>query len=471
MQFYAQIFIMKKIFFGLVIFLGLFGCSNHEQEDAKIRVGTSPDYPPFEFKSSGNITGFDIELVKKIAQKLNKQVEIVEMDFASLIPSLQSEKIDVVASGLTITNERKQNIDFSHVYYQASIAAISKSQSPVLKITDLANKKIGTQLGSIMASFAYLQRDVQAGISVTELANNMHLLQELKIGRIDVLLLEEGQVQDFLSKNPDLIATVFDKTGEGYAFGFKKASKLKNEFDNVIEQLKQSDEILKLEQKWLKQASNNANSLINSLAYIPFGIIVTLKYALLSVFFGLIIGSLIAFARLSSYKLLNYFAIIYLSIFRGTPLLLQLFIIYFALPMMLGSEVSAFLAGIVAFSLNSGAYVSENIRAGIESVDKGQFEAAKSLGLSFGQSMRYIILPQAIKNIMPSLVNEAINMIKESSIISVIGEADIMRRANVVSAEHYSYFEPLMVAALCYYVLVLIFSSLAKIVERRMKGI
>ena len=119
--------------------------------------------------------------------------------------------------------------------------------------------------------------------------------------------------------------------------------------------------------------------------------------------------------------------------------------------------------------MNSGAYVSENIRAGIESVDKGQFEAAKSLGMPYRVMMQYIIMPQAIRNILPSLVNEAINMVKESSIISVIGVADIMRRANVVSAEQYSYLEPLMVAAICYYILVTTLSLLAKLLEKRLK--
>ncbi len=139
------------------------------------------------------------------------------------------------------------------------------------------------------------------------------------------------------------------------------------------------------------------------------------------------------------------------------------------MPSLLNIEISAFTAGIIAFSMNSGAYVSENIRAGIESVDKGQFEAAKSLGIPYKLMMQHIIMPQAIRNILPSLVNESINMVKESSIISVIGEADIMRRANIVSAEQYTYFEPLLVAALCYYILVTILSLLAKLLEKRLK--
>jgi His/Glu/Gln/Arg/opine family amino acid ABC transporter permease subunit len=182
-----------------------------------------------------------------------------------------------------------------------------------------------------------------------------------------------------------------------------------------------------------------------------------------------VIGTILSLFRLSANKILKIFAISYLSIFRGTPLLLQLFIIYFALPKVFAMEISAFVAGIIAFSMNSGAYVAENIRAGIESVDKGQFEAAKALGMPYSLMMKHIIMPQAIRNILPSLVNEAINMIKESSIISVIGEADIMRRANIVAAEQYSYFEPLIVAAICYYILVTLLTLIAKLLERRLR--
>lgn len=210
---------------------------------------------------------------------------------------------------------------------------------------------------------------------------------------------------------------------------------------------------------------------IKAITYIPLGIVVTLKYSLISIFFGLIIGTILSLFKVSNNFLLNFIANTYTSIFRGTPLLVQLSFAYFALPSIIGYDISAFTAGIIAFSLNSGAYVSENIKAGIESVDKGQFEASKSLGMDYVTMMQYIILPQAIKNILPSLVNEAINLTKESAIISIIGEADIMRRATIFSAEHSVYAEPLLVAAISYYFIVTILGMLAKVLEKRMKKI
>ena len=212
----------------------------------------------------------------------------------------------------------------------------------------------------------------------------------------------------------------------------------------------------------------NINMIHDSAIYIIEGIWVTLQYTLLSVFLGAIIGTVITICRLSRSALLRYFAMIYVSLFRGTPLLVQLHIVYFVLPMW-GLNVSIFMAGIISFSLNSAAYVSEIIRSGIGSIDKGQFEASRALSISHYDMMKDIILPQALRNILPSLVNEVVNLLKETAIISVIGGADIMRRAEVVSAGAYDYFTPLFIAAACYYLMVFIFSALARILEIKLR--
>jgi len=148
--------------------------------------------------------------------------------------------------------------------------------------------------------------------------------------------------------------------------------------------------------------------------------------------------------------------------------LIQLTIVYFGLPGLLGIKLSVFTAGVLAFSFNSGAYVSEIIRSGINSVDKGQVEAAKALGITPILRMKDIIIPQAFLSILPALVNELINLVKESALISVIGEMDLMRRAQVVSAETYTFFTPMLTAAAAYYILVLVISSFAMLLEKRL---
>ncbi len=198
------------------------------------------------------------------------------------------------------------------------------------------------------------------------------------------------------------------------------------------------------------------------------GVFITLKYSVTAVCLGLVIGTLLAICKIIDIKILRIFAHSYTSVFRGTPLLIQLTIIYFGLPGLLGLKLSIFSAGIIAFSFNSGAYVSEIIRAGIAAVDKGQIEAAKALGIPPILRMKDIVLPQAFRKILPALVNELINLIKESALISIIGEMDLMRRAQIVSAETFTFFTPMLTAAAAYYILVLIISSVAMALEKRL---
>jgi len=206
-----------------------------------------------------------------------------------------------------------------------------------------------------------------------------------------------------------------------------------------------------------------------SIPYILEGVQVTLSYTLLSLVLGFVWGAVLALFKVGDIKPLNWFAAFYTSVFRGTPLILQLSLIYFASPMITGYQISPWEAGIATFSLNSGAYISEIIRAGIDAVDKGQKEAAQSLGISYPLMMKAIILPQAIRNILPALVNESVDLLKESALVSVIGGADILRRATIVAQEKYTYFEPLLIAGFLYYVMVMALTLSAKLLERKLK--
>jgi len=206
--------------------------------------------------------------------------------------------------------------------------------------------------------------------------------------------------------------------------------------------------------------------------YIPFileGVKVTLLFTFLSTLFGFIWGTVLALIKISNLKPLKWLAVAYTSVFRGTPLILQLTFVYFATPQITGYNISALEAGVLTFTLNSGAYISETIRAGILAVDRGQREAAMALGVPYRRMMLDIILPQALKNILPALVNESIALLKESALVSVIGVADIMKNANVVTGTIYRYFEPYIIAGALYYVMVMLLTGAARMLERRLR--
>ena len=205
---------------------------------------------------------------------------------------------------------------------------------------------------------------------------------------------------------------------------------------------------------------------LSTFIFIGKGAITTLQYTFLAVIGGIVLGLILSLMKLSHNKFFKIIANVYISIFRGTPILVQLSIIYYVLPELVGIQLSAFVSGVIAFSMNSGAYVSEIIRSGIQSIDKGQFEAAQVLKISKFLMWKDIILPQALHNIAPALVNEIVNMIKETAIIAFIGGMDIMHRVKLVSAEKYTYIGPLLIAALYYYILVNTFAFFAKKLER-----
>ena len=194
---------------------------------------------------------------------------------------------------------------------------------------------------------------------------------------------------------------------------------------------------------------------------------ITVEITALSVFFGMLIGIIVALARLSDFKILRWLGNVYVDFIRGTPLLIQIFLVYFALPSIIGHRVDAFFAAISACSINSGAYVAEVFRGGIQSIDVGQMEAGRSLGMTWWQTMRYIILPQAFKRIIPPLGNEFIAMLKDSSLVSVIGFEELTRRGQLIIARTYASFEIWMAVAIMYLILTFTVARLTGILERK----
>ena len=203
--------------------------------------------------------------------------------------------------------------------------------------------------------------------------------------------------------------------------------------------------------------------------YWPFlyhGAILTLKMTAICAVFGFLLGVLLSLVKISRWKPFVWFGRVYTSIFRGTPLLVQLCIVHFGLPKLLGITFSTTQSGILTFSFNSAAYISEIFRGGIQAVDKGQYEAAQSLGIEYKDMMKDIILPQAIKHILPSLVNEAIALLKETSILSYIGAVELLRAADQITVMSFRFFEPYLVVACIYYIFVMILSTFANRLER-----
>ena len=195
--------------------------------------------------------------------------------------------------------------------------------------------------------------------------------------------------------------------------------------------------------------------IFDSLPLLGIGALVTIEITAVSVFLGTCIGLMVGIAELARYPWIRIPAKIYVDFIRGTPLLVQIFIIYFALPIILGTRIEPFVAAVAACSINSGAYVAEIFRAGIQSIDKGQMEAGRSLGMSWTQTMRYIVIPQAFRRTIPQLGNEFIAMLKDSSLVSVIGFEELTRKGQLVIASTYGSLEIWTAVAIIYLIMTL----------------
>lgn len=439
-----------------------------------IKVATSADNPPYEFLENGHVTGLDIDIITEAAKRSGYNVIIKDMTFDGILGTLITGKTDAAIAGISATPERKKSVDFSQNYIDAKVALITKvtSEDP----TVLSGKTIGVQSTTYNEVFATTTLMEKSGpFTVKSLPKIPDLVQELRSGRIQGIVIGELEAKMLLPSLPNCEAHIVG-TEASYAIAFPKGSPLIDPFNKAISSMKEDGTINQLYEKWSNPRIENPTLGLQFSALIPYagmlweGILVTLKFTLFSLLAGLPLGILLALFKISRNRLVTFFAAAYTSLFRGTPLLVQLGIFYHGIPQITGYTLSAFEAGVITFALNSAAYSSEIIRAGIESIDIGQWEASQLLGISRYNTILKIILPQAIRNILPALVNEMVDLLKESALVSTIGEADLLRQVNKISAEKFLYFEPLIIAAVCYYIMVMIVSQLAKIIERRLKN-
>ncbi|HEH8220821.1 TPA: ABC transporter permease subunit [Staphylococcus aureus] len=446
------------------------------KERGELRVGLSADYAPMEFEHTVNgkteYAGVDIDLAKKIAKDNNLKLKIVNMSFDSLLGALKTGKIDIIISGMTSTPERKKQVDFSDSYMMTkNIMLVKKDKVNEYKdIKDFNNKKVGAQKGTEQEKIA--QTEIE-NASITSLSRLPDVILALKSGKVEGAVVEKPVAEAYLKQNPKLgISNVkFNEEEKDTVIAVPKDSpKLLSQINKTIKEVKDKGLI----DKYMTNAANAMNDDSGFISkYGSFflkGIKITILISLIGVALGSILGAFVALMKLSKIKIISWIASIYIEILRGTPMLVQVFIVFFGITAALGLDISALVCGTIALVINSSAYIAEIICAGINAVDKGQMEAARSLGLNYRQTMKSVIMPQAIKNILPALGNEFVTLIKESSIVSTIGVGEIMFNAQVVQGISFDPFTPLLVAAALYFVLTFVLTRIMNMIEGRLNA-
>ncbi len=328
-----------------------------ERTKGTLVVATNATFPPYEYYENDAIVGIDMDIMQALCDEMGYELSIEDMEFDSIITAVQSGKADVGAAGMTVTDERKQNVDFSDSYTTAK--------------------------------------------------------------------------------------QVIVVPGDGQAASLSFSEKF---HQNFIED--------------------------NRYMYLLKGLVNTIVITIFALLIGIVFGSLLAIVRTThdrngGLNILNVLAKVYLTVIRGTPTMVQLLIIYYVV--FASTNVSKVFVAIIAFGLNSAAYVAEVVRSGIMSVDQGQFEAGRSLGLPYHKTMRLIIIPQAFKNILPALGNELITLLKETSISGYIGLVDLTKGSDIIRSVTYEAMMPLGMVALIYLCLVLVLTMLVNKLERSLR--
>lgn len=437
-----------------------------------LRIGTDATYPPLESKDGDKYVGFDIDLGEAIGKEIGRKVEWTNSGFDGIFAALQADKFDAVMSSVTITDDRKRQLAFSDPYYTAGQALASrKGGTAYSDVAQLKGKTVGIQINTTAAEVLKKRPDV----AVSKYNSIDLALLDLQNGKLDAVMTDSPVLRYMLLRSFTGLQLA-DKllTEERYGIAMRQGDPgLVAKVNGALRKLNDSGQLAKLKEKWFGEKADaavrpfTAGELLGRI-WLPLvrAAGMTVQLTLLALLLGLPLGLLVALLRLSRFGLLSWIAAIYVEIFRGTPLLVQIFTVYYVLPA-LGITLAAWPAALLAFSLNSAAYVAEIFRAGIQSIDVGQMESARSLGMSYGLAMRLVILPQAFRRVLPPLTNEAIALLKDTSLVSVIALIELTRRGQELTGQ---YARPMVIwplVGLIYLILTVPLTRLANGLERR----
>ncbi|MEP0909824.1 ABC transporter permease subunit [Leptolyngbya sp. GB1-A1] len=490
--------------FLLILIVG----TAHATAPRSLTVAIEPVYAPFEFTSqSGELQGFDVDVIREIGKASGFDVEFQNIAFDGMIPALQAKSVDAAIGAMTITQKRAESVDFSRPYFKAGLAiAVKEGTQDITRLEDLDGKKVAVQIGTTGAE----EIKKVPGARVSTFNGSALALQELSNGNVDAVVadapimlfaLNTGNING-LKLTGDLLSEEFygiptPKGSENLQLINQGLGKIlqngayervyRKWFNTAPPQLPQVAPVLAAAQQAGSQQQGGSQqqtsrsigwlgTILNAMPTLLAGAVVTVALAAISVVVGLGLGSLIAIARLSKVKPIRWLARAYIDFFRGTPLLVQLFMVYFGIPAVLqglGIQFSfdRFLAAVVALSLNAAAYMAEIVRGGIQSIEVGQTEAAQSLGLNSTQTMRHIIFPQALRRMLPPLGNEFITLLKDTSLVAVIGFEELFREGQLIVATTYRPFEIYAAVALIYLLLTLLSSQAFSYIERAMNPV
>ena len=500
----------KKYALLLLTLVALIATGFRVKADEYLRVGMEAAYAPFnwtqEDDSNGAVkiegtnqyaNGYDVQIAKKIAESMGKKPLVVKISWTGLIPALTSGKIDMIAAGMSPTEERKLEISFSNSYYTSEpVLVVSRDGefADAKGLDDFKNAKITAQQGVWHVNLFPQLAGVDAQ---TPMGDFSQMRQALSSGVIDAYISErpEALTAESANKTFKMIAPdpgfEVSESDAATAVGLRKDDVATLvQVNDVLSTISEKDRVALMDKMINIQPADDADQEETPNFFQQMGTIlsknwkqflrgtgITLLISMIGTIVGLMIGLLIGVFRTAPksekavvaalQKVFGWFLTAYIEIFRGTPMIVQSMVIYYGTAQAFGISIDRTLAAIFIVSINTGAYMSEIVRGGIFAVDKGQFEAATALGFTHGQTMRKVVLPQVIRNILPATGNEFVINIKDTSVLNVISVVELYFSGNTVATQTYQYFQTFTIIAIIYFVLTFTVTRILRSIEKR----
>ena len=506
----------KSLFLSLLSFflLLLIHPTTSLADEDTFRVGMEAAYAPFNWTQTTDdhgavpksgepgayVGGYDVEVAKKIADGLHKKLEVVAIQWDGLVPALKSGKIDAIIAGMSPTDERRKEIDFTDSYYDSHLVVIVQKDGPYAKATSLKDLK-GAKITGQLNTFHYGVIDQIPEVKKQQAQNNFSAMRvALSSGVIDGYVSErpEGVTASQVNKNFKMLEfsdeNGFKTNPEDVqtAVGLRKGDKNLAKINTILAGFSADDRIKVMDTAVANQPSSSDSDeetgLIHTFKTIltQYGKLflrgtgITLFIAIFSTIAGTLIGLLVGVFRtlpqsenlLARWlqKLVNWLLTIYIEVFRGTPMMVQAMVIFYGLALAFQIDLNRTVAALLIVSINTGAYMSEIVRGGIFAVDKGQFEAAQAIGMTHSQTMRKVVLPQVLRNILPAIGNESVINIKDTAVLSVISVGDLFFQGTAAAGTNLLFFQTFTIIGVIYLFLTITATRLLRLVEKKMDG-
>jgi polar amino acid transport system substrate-binding protein len=456
---------------------------------------------PYAFYSNGkDLIGFESEIINAVAHRLDRKAEFVQNDWNGLIPGLQRGLYDCVIAGIEITPDKAEQVTFSVPYYFTFEQFVGRRGSPAItSLEELRARKVGT----LDQTAALRMLEETRGVIVKTYDQELNAYQDIVNGRLFGVLLDYPIAKYYAEPNPalELNGPPFGQIAYGIAVN-KDNAPLKAEIDTALSNILKSGELRNILSRWGLWTNNVAKAFgqpeqasVRDTEYQSFvatqtsfqtfwsrlesyggawqlllsaallTLVVSIAAMVVAIGFGLVLVICRVFAPLP----LRLFATTYIEVIRGTPLLIQLLFIFYGLPKV-GLQLSPFVAGVLGLGLNYAASEAENYRAGLSSVPEGQWQAARALGLTQSKTLRLIIVPQAIRLVLPPLTNDFIALLKDSSLVSALTLLELTGAYNRLATQTFDYFGSGLLVAAIYLLIGLPFVRIARLLEKRIRS-